>query len=128
MVNHGLYSKEALAAVGYADEDRYSFYKCDSDLALKMWAAGFEIVDCPKAFVEHFVLPEEKTRVENSSTMARDRAALIERWKGVFVHPDFPFLFKSPGKKTLVYRDETRAADVFREFVGTSVADTSHSP
>jgi glycosyltransferase involved in cell wall biosynthesis len=117
MVNHGLFSKEALVKVGYADEDNYSFYKCDSDLALKIWAAGFEIVDCPTAFVEHLLLPAEKLRVENSSTMARDRAALIERWKGVFVHPDFPFLFKSPGKRTLRFVDDSQAAEVFREFI-----------
>jgi glycosyltransferase involved in cell wall biosynthesis len=117
MVNHGLFSKEALMKVGYAEEDNYSFYKCDSDLALKMWAAGFEIIDCQKAFVEHLLLPSEKIRIENSSTMARDRAALIERWKGVFVHPDFPFLFKPPGRKTLRFVDESRAAEAFREFV-----------
>jgi glycosyltransferase involved in cell wall biosynthesis len=117
MVNHGLFSKEALVKVGYADEENYSFYKCDSDLALKMWASGFEVVDSPKSFVEHLLLPAEKLRIENSSTMARDRAALIERWKGVFVHPEFPFLFKSPGKKTLQFVDESRAAEVFRGFI-----------
>lgn len=60
MVNHGLFSREALAAVGYAEEDAYSFYKADSDLALKLWHAGYEIVDCPTAFVEHLLLPEEE--------------------------------------------------------------------
>jgi GT2 family glycosyltransferase len=117
MVNHGLFSKEALIKVGYADEQTYSFYKCDSDLALRMWAAGFEVVDCPTAFVEHLVLPSEKLRAENNQTMARDRAALIERWKGRFVHPEFPFLFKSPAKKTIEFKDESGAAQVFREFV-----------
>src|SRR4029079_18662154 len=117
MVNHGLFSKEALMKVDYADEETYSFYKCDSDLALRLWASGYEIVDWPSAFVEHLVLPAEKLRAENSQTMARDRAALIERWKGKFVHPEFPFLFKSPGKKTSAFVDEYPAAEAFREFI-----------
>lgn len=117
MVNHGLFSKDALVAVGYADEESYSFYKCDSDLALRMWAAGFEVVDCPNAFVEHLLLPSEKLRVENSATMAQDRAALIERWKGIFVHPEFPFLFKAPGRKTREFVDASCAAEVFRDLL-----------
>ena len=53
MVNHGIFLKDALERVQYADEDRYIFYKADGDLCLKIWQAGYEIVDCPTAFVEH---------------------------------------------------------------------------
>ena len=54
MVNHGLFARSALEAVGWVDEDRYQFYKADGDVCLKMWQAGYEIEDCPGAFVEHF--------------------------------------------------------------------------
>jgi GT2 family glycosyltransferase len=53
MVNHGMYARSAMESVGWVEEDRYQFYKADGDLSLKMWEAGFEVADCPGAYVEH---------------------------------------------------------------------------
>jgi glycosyltransferase involved in cell wall biosynthesis len=92
MVNHGLFARAALEAVGWADEDRYQFYKADGDLCLKMWQAGFEVVDCPGAFVEHFEGANVPIRRENRATLARDREAYRQRWEGVFWDPNEPEL------------------------------------
>lgn len=105
MVNHGLFSKEALAAVDYAEEDAYSFYKADSDLALKLWHAGYEIVDCPTAFVEHFLLPEEELRIANNETLERDRQQLIARWHDIYVDRDFPDFYHSPARLEISHVD-----------------------
>lgn len=117
MVNHGIYSREALETVGYAEEQAFHFYKCDSDLSLKIWHAGFEIVDCPHALVEHLMLPEETLRLENNATMDRDRDVLHSRWAGVYCHPVFTSFFKAPFRKELRYDDPNKTAELFRELV-----------
>ena len=53
-VNHGLFLREALEEVGWADEETCKFYFADSDLCLKLWHAGYSVVDCKTAFVEHY--------------------------------------------------------------------------
>jgi GT2 family glycosyltransferase len=83
MVNHGLYAREALIAVSYANEDDYAFYKADSDLSLKIWAAGYAIIDCKDAICEHFVSPEEETRASNSAMMHHDRRMMHVKWPGI---------------------------------------------
>jgi GT2 family glycosyltransferase len=92
MVNHGMYRRAAMEAVGWVDEERYSFYKADGDLCLKMWEAGYEIVDCPTAFVEHFEGVDRTARKVNRETLARDREAYRQRWEGIFWRPDGPDL------------------------------------
>ena len=92
MVNHGLFLRESLETVGWADEDRYLFYKADGDLCLKMWEAGYEVVDCPGAFVEHFEGANRDVRRTNREVLVRDRAAYRERWDGIFWDPDGPEL------------------------------------
>lgn len=83
MVNHGLYSRAALIEVGYANEDDYAFYKADSDLSLKIWAAGYAITDCEGALCEHFMGPDEEVRASNNEVMERDRRAMHARWPGL---------------------------------------------
>jgi glycosyltransferase involved in cell wall biosynthesis len=92
MVNHGMYSRSAMEAVGWADEDRYQFYKADGDLCLKMWEAGFEVADCPGAYVEHFEGANRVVRKSNRELLARDREAYRQRWEGVFWDPSGPDL------------------------------------
>jgi len=92
MVNHGLYLREAMEAVGFVDEDRYLFYKADGDLCLKMWEAGYEVVDAPGAYVEHYEGANPEVRLSNREVMVRDRMAYRERWEGVFWNPEGPDL------------------------------------
>lgn len=80
MVNHGLFAREALEAVGFIDEETYVFYKADGDLALRIWDAGFVIIDSPGSVVEHHMDEAEAVRQSNNETLARDRAAYARRW------------------------------------------------
>jgi GT2 family glycosyltransferase len=80
MVNHGLYRREALEAVGFADEDHYVFYKADGDLSLRLWEAGFSIIDSPGSIVEHHMDDLEAIRLSNNTTLERDRASYHARW------------------------------------------------
>jgi GT2 family glycosyltransferase len=79
-VNHGLYLRSALEEVGWIDEDRYRFYHADADLALRLWDAGYEVVDCPDAYVEHFEHANAQVRQSNYEREAADWKALLERW------------------------------------------------
>lgn len=81
MVNHGLFLRDALEEVGWVDEDRYTFYKADGDLCLRLWEAGYEIIDAPDAFVEHYFDEQENIRLQNNDTLAKDKAAYVTRWK-----------------------------------------------
>ena len=110
MVNHGMYARWALEAVGWAEEDRYIFYKADGDLCLKMWEAGYEVVDCPGAFVEHYEGANVEVRQTNLDVINHDRLAYFDRWNGIFRDPDGPEL---RGRVTLAYDDPHRTADRF---------------
>ena len=90
MVNHGIFLKHALERVNYVDEERYVFYKADSDLCLKMWQAGYEIVDSPTSFVEHYYDPSEFARRSNNALLKQDRKACKEKWQGIYYFKNGP--------------------------------------
>lgn len=99
MVNHGIYKRQALEAVGYADEDHYVFYKADTDLTLRLWQAGYGVIDSPKSICEHYVGISEALRASNNAVMEYDREQMRRRWwylvkgeavkkMGRILHPD----------------------------------------
>lgn len=82
-VNHGLYLNSAIKEVGYCDED-YNFYFSDTDLCLKLKAAGYKIIRSPNSFVEHFFEATPEIRASNNdSKKENDRVRLIEKWAGI---------------------------------------------
>jgi len=87
-VNHGMFLNSALEDVGWIDEERYQFYHADGDLCLKLWQRGYEVVDCPHAFVEHFRHANSKIRQHNMQKQKDDWAAYLNRWNGIFYDPD----------------------------------------
>ncbi|NET84253.1 MAG: glycosyltransferase [Moorea sp. SIO1F2] len=113
-VNHGMYLKEALAAVDWADEERYIFYKADGDLCLKMWELNYEIVDCPGAYVEHYYDRNEAVRQTNNAVLDHDREAYLQRWEGIYYHRYKRDLRR---RVTRFYEDKTRTADQFMNLV-----------
>ena len=125
MVNHGLFSKRALLDVGNVNEEDFSFYKADSDLSLKLWHQGYEIVDCPEAFVEHLVLPSEELRSGNTQSMHNDRVALFEKWRSIYAHSNIPELFESQERQYLDYRDTGMIAERFRPLLEQESAPES---
>lgn len=110
MVNHGMYLRRVMEEVGWADEDRYLFYKADGDLCLKIWSAGYEVVDCPGAYVEHYAHANPNVRESNNAVLEHDRKAYLERWSGVYYHPDRP---DPRGRVTVRFTDPNRTAERF---------------
>jgi GT2 family glycosyltransferase len=102
MVNHGLFLRSALEQIGWIDETTYDFYKADGDLNLRLWEAGYEIVDCPGAFIEHYFDPEEEKRIANSATMQKDREAYAARWRKELNKKDPT---RGMGKLSLAFQD-----------------------
>ena len=79
-VNHGLYLRRALEAVGYADEDTYLFYHADGDLCLRMWASGFECIDAPESFIEHYAEASKEVRASNLAIQTQDWRHYLDKW------------------------------------------------
>jgi GT2 family glycosyltransferase len=86
-VNHGMYLRAALEQVGWIDEEHYRFYHADGDLCLKLWRQGYTVLDCPTAFVEHFVHANHRVRQSNVEAQERDFRTYCERWTGVYYDP-----------------------------------------
>lgn len=82
-VNHGFYLKSALEDVGYADE-KYFFYNGDSDLCLRMWQKGYEIVACPDSYVEHYPHANIEVRQTNYDRFNADRERYFKKWDGIY--------------------------------------------
>jgi glycosyltransferase involved in cell wall biosynthesis len=81
-VNHGLFLRAALEEVGWIDEQSYQFYHADGDLCLKLWQAGYSVVDCKTAFVEHC------DRVKpNPMPSEKDWMAYLKKWDEIFYDP-----------------------------------------
>lgn len=78
-VNHGLFLRAALELVDWIDEQTYEFYHADGDLCLKLWQAGYSIVDCKTAFVEHYD-HAKPSRISNT----KDWEAYLKKWNGIF--------------------------------------------
>lgn len=97
-VNHGLYLKRALEAVGYIDEDSYSFYHADGDLCLRMWDQGYACIDSPESFIEHHAHANEAVRAENLEQQQLDWHRYEATW-GCLGRPEKDWLelsFKDP--------------------------------
>lgn len=109
-VNHGLYLRSAMEEVGWADEERYRFYKADGDLCLRMWRAGYEIVDCPDARIEHYAHANERVRASNVAMLDHDRHAYLARWTGIYHDPAGPELRM---RVTQEFDDPARTAERF---------------
>jgi GT2 family glycosyltransferase len=87
-VNHGMFRRSALEDVGWIEEERYQFYHADSDLSLKLWQRGYEVVDCPGAYVEHFRHVNSIMRKQNMQSQKSDWSAYLDKWAGIFCGPD----------------------------------------
>ena len=92
MINHGLFLREAVEAVGWIDHLRYDFYCADGDLALKLWHAGYEIDACENALLEHFEHADSSMRQQNLSGLDTDWAKYTARWTGIYYDPAMPMI------------------------------------
>jgi GT2 family glycosyltransferase len=113
-VNHGLYLREALAEIGYADEESFAFYHADADLCLRMWDRGWRCVDAPSSFVEHYAHANAKVRRQNLERERRDWAAFEARWAHLGM-PERDWIERS-------FTDPQRTARAFRAASGWRLA------
>lgn len=106
-VNHGLYLRDALESIGWIDEERYRFYSADADLCLRLWQAGYEVIDSPGSIVEHYhhvgIL-----RTTDNTAMRQDGQVLFDRWRDVYEGIENP-----PDPRFLIYKDATQTAQQF---------------
>ncbi len=80
-VNHGLYLRSALEDIGWIDEGTFQFYHADGDLCLKLWDQGYEVLDSPNSFVEHFTHANNLVRSSNSAKQLEDWKAYLSKWE-----------------------------------------------
>lgn len=90
MVNHGLFLRDAVEQVGWIDDERYDFYCADGDLSLKIWRAGYEIVACEDALLEHFERVDPNVRAQNLAGLGTDWTSYLDRWTGIYYDPAEP--------------------------------------
>lgn len=83
-VNHGLYLNQALKDVGYIDEDSFFFYNGDGDLCLKMWQVGYECIDSPESFIEHYPHASVAVRKTNYQKYNHDLKNYLNKWENIF--------------------------------------------
>lgn len=79
-VNHGLYLREALAEIGYADEEAFAFYHADGDICLRLAERGYGCVAGTESFVEHYSHANEAVRQSNLERQQKDWATYEARW------------------------------------------------
>ncbi|MBJ6799242.1 glycosyltransferase [Geomonas propionica] len=110
-VNHGLYLKDALAEVGYVDEESFHFYHADGDLCLKMWQNGYACIDSPDSYVEHYYHATADVRKSNLETQKKDHCAYLEKWEGIFYDP---VAVNMGGWIEKEFSDNLKTADLFK--------------
>jgi len=79
-VNHGLYLREALQKIGYADEDNYFFYHADGDICLRLDGAGYQCIDSPGSYIEHYSDANSEVRASNTERQHKDWATYEKKW------------------------------------------------
>jgi GT2 family glycosyltransferase len=112
-INHGLYLREALETVGYADEETYTFYSGDVDLVFRLRQAGYAIEAAPDSYLEHYWHANFGQRQSNLKVIRKDNEALIKQWCTVFPEINFSTenRFQRPERE---YVDSSRTYRKFR--------------
>jgi GT2 family glycosyltransferase len=85
LVNHGLFLKKALEEVGYIDEDNYFFYHADSDLCLRIWEKGYQILESPDSYIEHYSHANVRVKLSNGLQSDKDWETFYSRWKEILI-------------------------------------------
>ncbi len=109
-VNHGMYLKRALEDVGYIDEQTFFFYNGDGDLCLKMWDKGYEVIDSPDSYVEHYPHANVNVRKTNYAKFKHDLKNYLKKWEDIFYDPQENNLGKIIEK---FYADQAKTGEKF---------------
>jgi len=88
-VGQGLYGREAVANVGFLDEDHFTTEIAEEDLALRLWYAGYRIEVCEDVRVKRATGAPQSL----PDAIRTDSKLLEQRWLGIFHSPSLPHLF-----------------------------------
>ncbi len=114
-VNHGLYLKEALEDIGYIDEENFFFYCGDSDLCLKMKHKGWQVLEAPDSYIEHYAHAYVNVKKGNAELVEKDVENLINKWKGIFFfEEDKENIHYTKSKE---YQDKTNTVRKFKRLI-----------
>jgi glycosyltransferase involved in cell wall biosynthesis len=80
LLNYGIFLRKALEDVGYIDENHYLFYHADSDLCLRIWENGYEIIPSPDSYTEHYSHANLRLRKTNTDIEPNDFESFYKRW------------------------------------------------
>ncbi len=83
-VNHGMFLNDVLKSVDYCDEETFFFYNGDGDLCLKMWQLGYECIDAPDSYIEHYPHANVDVRKTNYVRFNQDLQNYLKKWDGIF--------------------------------------------
>jgi len=112
-LNHGIYRKQAMIEVNFADETTYEFFAADADVCYKLAHAGYAVIPCETALMLH--CPYHPLRHINtpSDRWMRDVTALVDKWSDVLIKRPSNIIHGYTDIKTITYVDETHLARVF---------------
>jgi glycosyltransferase involved in cell wall biosynthesis len=83
-VNHGMFLRSALQAIDYIDEENFFFYNADGDVCLKLWHHGYEILESPDSYIEHYPHANVDVRSTNYVRFKNDLENYLSKWEGIF--------------------------------------------
>lgn len=82
-INHGMYLKEALEIVNYADEETYQFYNADVDIVYKLLLQNYSVIVSENSFIEHFFHANANIRKKNNQIAYDDDYQFIKKWSPI---------------------------------------------
>ncbi|MDX2076483.1 MAG: glycosyltransferase [bacterium] len=124
-LNHGIYYKEALAQVGYADETTYVFFAADADICYKLIHAGYAVLPCPTALMLHCPTHPMRQVTTPSDRWLGDVTALVNKWGGILVDKDVKIVEGFTDIQTITYHDTSGLGKLFDEAIRTAQSGTT---
>jgi glycosyltransferase involved in cell wall biosynthesis len=106
-INHGLYLRQAMVEINFAEENKYKFYHADSDMSLRLWDSGYICIASETSFIEHYSHANLAVRKTNHSTQKEDWNNYVCRWNHM-PGPDQDWNF-------IKHNDEYQTVNKFRE-------------
>ncbi len=110
LINHGIFTSEALSEAGYIDENSFRFYFADADLCLRLNELGYNILLSEKSFIEHYSHANVKQRKTNARSTDTDYKAYLARWEQKQMRTN-PYFSREKG---LVYYSDPN--DTYKQF------------
>jgi glycosyltransferase involved in cell wall biosynthesis len=83
-VNHGMYLRSVIEKIGWFDEDNYYFKSGDSDLSIRIYKAGYNIVPLKESLVEHSFFAHQKQSLDKKADCTISEQTLIQKWGQFF--------------------------------------------